>query len=454
VSLRTVGLRTIGLRTKFILYLILLHVIFAAGTWQWLQRESGWLLVMEAFYVVSLGIGIALIRQFWVPLNLIRTGAELIAERDFTSRFLEVGQPEMDQLVQVYNRMIDQLRTERLRVQEQHYFMDKILANAPSGILTLDFDARVALANPSAQRLLGITSQDLVGKSLAETQSTIAGGLDQIDVGQSKVLTVGGQRRVRCHRGQFIDRGFTRDFYLMEELTEELRRSEKAAYEKVIRLLSHEVNNSVGAVNSLLNSCLSYGDQLRQEDREDFEMAMRVCINRTADLNAFMRGFADVIRLPMPQPQPVDLQVLLEEIQLLMSAEATRDIEWTWEISHDPGLISMDKNQMEQVFVNILKNAIEAVGEAGRITIRLDRAGADPRLVIEDSGCGIDTEVMEQLFTPFFSTKAQGQGLGLTMVSEILTRHSFEFSLDTQDGATQFEIVFRRAQLQRPMAGA
>ncbi|MBT4098685.1 MAG: GHKL domain-containing protein, partial [Gemmatimonadetes bacterium] len=156
-----------------------------------------------------------------------------------------------------------------------------------------------------------------------------------------------------------------------------------------------------------------------------------------------MAGFADVIRLPDPQLQQVDLHVLLEEIQLLMSAQGSSEIDWVWDVVDAPDLISMDKNQMEQVLVNIFKNALEAIGEVGRIAIRIDRAGEDPRLVIEDTGCGIDTIVQQQLFTPFFSTKAQGQGLGLTMVSEILTRHGFEFSLESQDGATQFEIVFR-----------
>ena len=374
-----------SLRTKFIVYLVVLHAAFAAVTWHWLQGERGWLLLVEAFYVLSMGVGIALIRRFWIPLDLIRTGAELIAERDFTSRFLEVGQPEMDQLVRVYNRMIDQLREERLRLQEQHFFMDKILASAPSGIVTLDFDGRIALANPSAERLLGAASDVLVGKPLTEITSLIAGALAAIDPGQSQVLPLRGQRRVRCHRGQFIDRGFTRNFYLMEELTDELRQSEKAAYEKVIRLLSHEVNNSVGAVNSLLNSCLVYADQLKSEDREDYVTAMRVAINRTADLNAFMAGFADVIRLPDPQLQQVDLHVLLEEIQLLMSAQGSSEIDWVWDVVDAPDLISMDKNQMEQVLVNIFKNALEAIGAVGRIAIRIDRAGEDPRLVIEDT---------------------------------------------------------------------
>ena len=104
-----------SLRTKLILYLIGIHLVFAGLAGYLLREEKPWLLGVEAFFVLSFAVGVRLIQHFWVPLDLIRTGAELIGERDFTSKFVEVGQPEMDQLVRVYNRMIDQLREERTR---------------------------------------------------------------------------------------------------------------------------------------------------------------------------------------------------------------------------------------------------------------------------------------------------------------------------------------------------
>jgi len=173
-------------------------------------------------------------------------------------------------------------------------------------------------------------------------------------------------------------------------------------------------------------------------------MALQVAITRTDDLNAFMRSFAEVIRLPPPQLQPVDLKGLLEDIQLLMSAESKeRRIEWVWNEKEPLEPIQMDKNQMEQVFVNILKNAMEAIGEDGEITIHLGKQVRRAFVTIEDTGCGIAPEVKAQLFTPFFSTKEKGQGIGLTMVQEILIRHGFEFSLESQrEKSTQFEIVF------------
>ena len=211
---------------------------------------------------------------------------------------------------------------------------------------------------------------------------------------------------MKCHRGSFVDRGFPRGFVLLEELTEELRLYEKAAYEKLIRMMSHEVNNSVGASNSLLHSCLNYAPQLRDEDREDFESALGVVIARTEHLSAFMTGFADVVRLPPPRRAPSDVRELLAGIVTLWrpAAEA-RGIEWRWDGAGAPGPVALDRAQIEQVFVNLLKNAIEAVGRDGRITLRLGQKSGRTTLVVEDTGPGISPEARANLFTPFFTTK-------------------------------------------------
>ncbi len=434
-----------SLRVKLVLYLICIHLVFAglAGYLLMLIEERFWLLGLELFFALSFVVGLRLIQHFWVPLDLIRIGAELIGERDFTSKFTAVGQPEMDRLVRVYNRMIDQLREERTRLQEQHYFMDKILTASPSGIVTFDFDGKVARANPSASRLLGLAESEALGRRLDELGTAFAQALHALAVGESQVLSLQGQR-VRCHKSQFLDQGFQRSFILMEELTEELRLLEKAAYEKVIRLLSHEVNNSTGAVNSLLHSCLNYKGQLRQADRGDFDNALQVAIDRIDHLSAFMRSFAEVIELPAPRRQPVDLEALSRDIALLMRAECEhRRIEWDWDIQVDLEPIAMDENQMEQVFVNILKNAVEAIGEDGRITIRLGQLEDRPFAVVEDTGAGINPEVAESLFTPFFSTKENRRGLGLTLVQEILSRHGFAFALESPPSEpTRFTIRF------------
>ncbi|MSS70183.1 MAG: histidine kinase [Candidatus Latescibacteria bacterium] len=431
------------LHRKFILYLVLIHLAFAASA-AFLMENRAFLLAVEAFFLLSLVFGVRLLRALFSPLDLIRTGTELIDESDFTCRFREVGQPEADRLIQVYNRMIDHLREERVRLQEQHYFLDRLLRASPSGILTFDFDEAIATANPSAERTLQAPAESLTGQKLSVLHTPFADALGHLKVGESRVIPLQGRQRVKCQRSQFLDRGFPRSFILMEELTEELRQSEKAAYEKLIRLMSHEVNNSLGAAGSLLHSCLNYRDQLRDEDRRDFETALQVAISRTDHLNAFMKSFADVVRLPPPELRLCDVEQLLKDIAFLMSAECrSRRIAWAWDIREPLGPILMDKNQMEQVFLNILKNAVEAIGEGGGITIRGGKKGGRRFIAVEDTGCGIAPEVRSNLFTPFFSTKPNGQGIGLTLVQEILSRHHFDFSLDGQPGGpTQFTIYF------------
>ncbi|MBS1812548.1 MAG: GHKL domain-containing protein [Acidobacteria bacterium] len=434
-----------NLRLKFILYLVITHVLFGLIAIYLIRQRSLWLFAFEAIFVISLGIGIKLVSDLFGTLELINTGAQFIHDGDFTARLVEVGQPEMDHLVNIYNRMIDHLREERTRAQEQNYFLDKLLSASPAGILTLDFDGQVALANPSSKQLLQLPDANLLGQKLSESSSPFLNELHALNVGESKVIPWIGRRRVKCQKSHFLDRGFPRHFVLMEELTEELRQTEKSAYEKLIRLMSHEVNNTVGAANSLLHSCLHYSDQVKVEDRHDFETAINVVITRTNQLGAFMKGFAEVVKLPEPKFQPCNLQQMLADLAHLYKAEAAqRQIEIVWDVQSPLSEIDADRVQMEQVFLNLLKNALEAIDERGRITLRTGKQNGREFVMIEDTGCGLSPEVREHLFTPFFSTKEHGQGIGLTMVQEILDAHHFDFALESEpEQPTRFTIWFQ-----------
>jgi signal transduction histidine kinase len=199
----------------------------------------------------------------------------------------------------------------------------------------------------------------------------------------------------------------------------------------------------VAASNSLLGSCLVLAEQLPGEARTDLEGALHVVMNRTSQLGAFMKAFADVVRLPEPRLAPCDLHDLLTHLRRLMAAEADRRrIAIVMELAPVPS-VDLDRTLMEQALVNILKNAIEAVDHDGKVVIRTGVSGAQPFLQVEDTGPGLAPEVRAHLFTPFFSTKESGQGIGLTLVQEILTRHGLAFTLDGPDGGpTRFTIWF------------
>jgi len=130
---------------------------------------------------------------------------------------------------------------------------------------------------------------------------------------------------------------------------------------------------------------------------------------------------------------------------LIQSEVTRRKICLHWDVSERPEPIDMDKNQMEQVFLNILKNAVEAIGQEGTISIRIGGPARTPIVSFEDSGAGISPEVHQNLFTPFFTTKPEGQGIGLTLIQEILTQHGFPFALGNVDGGkgARFSIWFK-----------
>ena len=403
-----------SLRRKLVLYLIAIHVLLATAAAFVLAQHLILLFAIELAFVLSVLIGIRLVRALFVPLDLVRTGAELIEERNFTTRFVPVGQPEVDTLVDVYNAMLDRLREERLAAEEKHQLLEKLVMASPAGIAICDFDGNLEQINPAANALL----RDDVRTLLA----TLAPG-------ESRLIAREGTQRLRISRAEFRDRGFPKSFFLIEELSEELRLSEKAAYEKLIRMMSHEVNNSVGAVRSLLESLLRYARDVREDDRDDFVNALTIASARIDALNRFMRGFGDVVRIPQPHRTKIALADLIRDIAALQRPELeSRRIALRLDL--EAVTIDADRGQLEQVVINIVRNAIDAIDENGAINITLNTDA----LTIADTGPGIAADIRAELFTPFFTTKRDGRGLGLTIVQEILANHGFTYALRNRVG--------------------
>lgn len=407
-----------SLRGKIIAYLIALNLIVGTAAIFVLLERPLLLFLVEALFVIEIAVSIRLVRVFFVPLDLIRTGAELIAERDFTSRFVPVGQPEMDTLIEVYNRMIDRLRDERLAAEEQHQLLQKIVEASPAGIVICDFDGKVERVNPAAERM---------------DYPSVLASLN----GEEKAIAHVGTRRLKVSRAMFRDRGFVKQFYVIEEMTEELRLSEKSAYEKLIRIMSHEVNNSVGAVRSLLESSLRYAPQVGDADREDFTNALTIASARIDALNRFMSAFADVVRIPPPHRTQTNVAALVTRVAALLRVELeTRAIDVTLDL-HDQRMFELDASQLEQVVLNVFRNAMEAIAREGRIHVTL----RDGVLTVRDSGPGIADSARTELFMPFFTTKRDGRGLGLTVVQEVLANHGFPFSLkNAESGGAEFSV--------------
>ena len=206
--------------------------------------------------------------------------------------------------------------------------------------------------------------------------------------------------------------------------------------------MSHETNNSIGAINSILNTFLRYKNQLEPAFRADYQNGLSVAVDRNTALSNIMSNFAKVVKLPEPVKEETDLHEVLRSVQILMEAEGkNKQIEWTWQLDNRHYPVLMDVEQMQQVLINILKNSIEALGDNGKIII--STATYPLSISIKDNGSGISKNVSQKLFTPFFSTKSNGQGIGLTIIREILQNHGFKFSVETKGGWTEFIILLK-----------
>jgi len=431
------------LRTKFISFAVIIHALLGISAYFLLKENKYLFFGMELLVIGSVLITWQLYTSFFKPLNLIRSGIESIKDKDFSTKFMGVGQQELDELINVYNRMIDQLRHERVAQAEKHYLLEKLIQASPAGIILLGFDNQVEHINPAAVHYLQQPGQSLIGKHVSQLPEEWAVHLENLKTGSSITFRANGIRTYRCHRAHFMDRGFQHYFVLIEELTEAILQNERQAYEKVIRMMSHEVNNSAGAVNSILGSLQYYASQIEEDHQNDYERALEVAIDRNTNLSRFMSNFADVVRLPQPKKAPVDLVGILDSLEHLLQPQfECKGIRYTCHTFDESVILSLDQQQMEQALLNIFKNAIEAIGVDGEITVRVSE---DPlQLTITDNGPGIPEQVRTKLFTPFFSTKETGQGIGLTMVRDILINHGFSFDLrsDKVTGTTSFTISF------------
>lgn len=431
------------IRTKYILFIALVHIVMIGLSFLIFIENKLYFIISEFFILASIYISWQLYTDFIAPMQLLMSGIDAIRDQDFNVKFLKTGKLEMDELIEVYNQMIDRLRQERTLQEQQHYFLEKLIQTSPTGILILDFDHHISEANAKALEITGATLDQL---KAGVCTHPLLNPVRSLESGESKTIPI-DHRIFKCQKSHFIDRGFKHYFVMIEELTQEILSAEKKAYGKVIRMMAHEVNNSIGAINSILDTVKK--GEIHQSDRAH---ALQVAIERNDRLNQFMKNFADVVRLPEPRKEKMDINVLIVSVTDLIHFRATNDlIHFHFDLIPAPVWIQADVHQLEQVLINIIKNSIESIiqyrsrlnNEAYRGEIIFQTTLHPLSLRIKDNGAGISAMQSDQLFTPFFSTKPDGQGIGLALIKEILNNHRFRYSLKTNHtGITCFEIVF------------
>ena len=420
----------------FLLAVVWIVLLFVA------TQENGWrFYLIEGIITFSLIYLVYFYNKVIKPLNSIAGGMDLLQAQDFSSRLSPVGQREADRIVSIFNRMMNQLKEERLRLREQNHFLDLLISVSPMGVIILTLDEQISMVNKAALKFLDAgTEDDVLNKTMDELTGTLAEELDRMPKDTTTTVRLSDSRIYRCSRLSFVDRGFAHPFYLIESLTSEVMKAEKKAYEKVIRMIAHEVNNSVAGITSTLDTV----DNALQtmEDTEDLREVMKVCIERSYSMSRFITNFADVVKIPEPQTEEVCLNDRVIACKRFMENVCqNRNISLRLELCEENPVVSIDTSLFEQVIINIIKNSAESIGEAGEIIIR---TSASPSMLeIGDTGQGISKDVEAKLFSPFFSTKPNGQGIGLIFIREVLMKHHCTFSLRTYpDGITRFRICF------------
>ena len=288
------------MRIKFYFSILVLFLLGLGGVLLYLAKgmKPLHLYIVEGIIAFILVFLFIFYRKIVKPMNIIGSGMELLREQDFSSRLSKVGQYEADRIVNVFNRMMEQLKNERLRLREQNHFLDLLIQASPMGVVITTLNGEISQLNPMGLKMMGVRLEEIMGKKIENIDSPLAEELANISKDQTAVVRLNDSNIYKCTHSSFIDRGFHHPFYLIEKMTDEVMRAEKKAYEKVIRMIAHEVNNTTAGITSTLDTveqALS-----TEEDMEDICDVMRVCTERCFSMSRFITRFADVVKIPEP----------------------------------------------------------------------------------------------------------------------------------------------------------
>lgn len=434
----------------YILVLLIIGLgILVGGVTFYPSLREGKLLfyLVEGWSLVLLCYLFFFYRRVVHPLHTIAHGMEMLRAQDFSSRLAPVGQVEADRIVQLFNQLMSQLREERLRLREHLGLLDLLINASPLGVVMLDYQDHIRSMNPAARQFLGIHKGSSIPSVLHQLEGTLAEGMFQLKQGEKCIFRLGDNQVYRCSLLSFMDRGVRHPFYLIESLTQELIQAERAAYEQVIRMIAHEVNNSVAGISSSLTSI--HDILAGQEGMEDILDVLQVCVERNMSMSQFITRFADVVKIPVPHFLSTDVNALLSHVvQLMQPLVKPKGVVLCWE-KVEKMECKLDAVLMEQVLLNVLKNAMESFEKIKRssdesLEIKVSLKTSPMEIIIANNGEVISPATALKLFTPFYSTKPKGQGIGLLFIREVLTAHGFSFSLMTdEDGWTRFCILLK-----------
>ncbi|WP_233998423.1 sensor histidine kinase [Pseudoalteromonas sp. T1lg48] len=356
-------------------------------------------------------------------LQAVESGLLNFKDGDFSTTLAYQGNNELGDLCSLYNETANKLHQERQWIYQRELMLDKVLHNSPQALLLVNSKGQIVYTNHSARGLLfagikveGETLSNLFSgmpEAIAEALQRGGEGLFSVDQEQ--------QQRQTWHlaTGEFLLNNQPHNLYILKPMTREISRQEVQVWKKVIRIISHELNNSLAPISSMLHS----GRLIAQRvDDERLERVFNTIDERIARLSEFVQGYGKFAKLPQPQ---------LSEFRW---AELIQGLAQQWQFKIKGELAEFgygDETQIQQLLINLLKNAHEAGGAAEDVWLSVESHGQQV-ICVGDKGKGMTETVMASALVPFYSTKSSGSGLGLALCREICEAHHGDISLHNQ----------------------
>jgi len=403
-----------------------LAALLTALAIRWLPPLLAALLALAIVAPLALWLALRLTRTWVRVVRAVRDGIVSLHDHDFSMNIAATSDAELSALSTAYNSLGDVLRRERLDLYQRELLLDTVIQATPLALVLTDDAGRVIYSNIAARQLLH-AGQRLEGLAFAAVLAASPAPLREALDGPGDTLftmDVAGEAQVyHLSQRRFLLNARPHRLVLLKLLTRELAAQEVAVWKKVIRVIAHELNNSLAPITSLAHS----GKLLAQQpDEAQLERVFTTIAGRATHLASFIDGYARFAKLPQPRRTTVSWERFLSRL------EGTLPFHLDGPLLQQPA--SFDESQLEQVLINLLKNAAESGSPPANITVSVQAAEPGFRLQVGDRGGGLSESSLRDALLPFYSTKPAGTGLGLTLCREIIEAHGGRLSLANREG--------------------